>query len=129
MEVMDCEGLLGAPWAFQSETLVTELVGKLPNQYDGRIRAHPEAWTNLVWRKTYSFREGEVKVVERNDDFLKEEFLRTADLKDGYVFGDLKDLDAKLVIAFLNPIFHPEKPKRIVAKLASLFLGAMRRKH
>ena len=41
----------------------------------------------------------------------------------------MKDPDARLVIAFLNPIFHPEKPKRVVAKLASLFLGAMRWKH
>ena len=67
--------------------------------------------------------EGEVKVAERNDDFLKGKFLRTVDPKDRYVFGDLKDPDARLVIAFLNPIFHPEKPKRVVAKLASLFLG------
>ena len=70
-----------------------------------------------------------MKVAERNDDFLKGEFFQIADLKDGYVFGDLKDPDARLVIAFLNPIFYPEKPKRVVAKLASLFLGAMKGKH
>ena len=70
-----------------------------------------------------------MKVAERNDDFLKGEFLRTANPKDGYVLANLKDPDARLVIAFLNPIFHPEKPKRVVAKLASLFLGAMRGKH
>lgn len=31
-------------------------------------------------------------------------------------------------MAFLNPNFHLEKPRRMVAKLASLFLGAMRGK-
>ena len=70
-----------------------------------------------------------MKVAERNDNFLKGEFLRTADPKDGYVLANLKDPDARLVIAFLNPIFHPEKSKRVVAKLASLFLGVMRGKH
>ena len=50
LEVMSCNGLLEAPWAFQSETLVTELVGKPLNQYDGCIRAHPEAWTYAIWR-------------------------------------------------------------------------------
>ena len=70
-----------------------------------------------------------MKVAERNDDFLKGEFLRTADPKDGHVFEDLKDPDARLVPAFLNPIFHLEKPKRVVAKLASMFLGTMKGKH
>ena len=70
-----------------------------------------------------------MKVAEYNDDFLKGQLLRTANPKDRYVLVNLKDPDARLVIAFLNPIFHPKKPKRIVVKLASLFLGAMRRKH
>ena len=129
LELMGCNGLLGVPWAFQSEGMVTELVGKPPNQHDGRLRAHPEEWKVALWRSTYGFREGDVKVAERNDDFLKEEFVRDANPKDGYVLGDLRDPDARLVMAFLNPIFHPEKPKRVVAKLASLFLGAMRGKH
>ena len=129
LEVMGCSGLLSVPWAFQSEALAAELVGAPANQYDGRIRAHPEDWTDSAWRETYNFREGDVKVVERNDDFLKGEFIRTANPKDGYSVADLKDPDARLVIAFLNPIFHPEKPRRVVAKLASLFIGAMRGKH
>jgi hypothetical protein len=129
LEVMGCSGLLGAPWAFESEALAAELIGVPAAQYLGRIRAHPERWTEEIWRTTYGFREGDVRIAERNDELLKGEFLRMADPKDGYVLANLKDPDARLVMGFLNPIFHPEKPKRVVAKLASLFLGAMRGKH
>ena len=129
LEVMGCSGLLGAPWAFANEALATELQGVPDARFDGMLRAHPERWTETVWRETYQFREGTVRIAERNDEFLKGEFLRVADPKDGYVLADLKNPDARLVMGFLNPIFHPEKPKRVVAKLASLCLGAMRGKH
>ena len=48
--------------------------------------------------------------------------------KEGYSLKDLRDPDARLVIGFLNPIFHLEKFKPIVSKWASTFLGAMRGK-
>ena len=69
-----------------------------------------------------------MKTAEHIDEYLKGEFLRTADSKDGYVINSLKDPNAKLVMAFLNPIFYPQKSKRVVAKMANLFLGAMRGK-
>jgi hypothetical protein len=102
--------------------------GAPPNQYEGQLRAHPEKWTAAKWKGVYRFRDGEVKTAERVDEYLKGEFLRTADPKDGYNLNNLTDPDARLVMVFLNPIFHPEKLKRVVAKLASLFLGAMRGK-
>lgn len=126
LEMMGCDGLLGMPWAFKSEVMVTELLGKPPTEYADAERGHPEKWTRTVWKDTYNFRNGDVKVAERNDDVLKGEFLRNANPKEGYVFSDLRRPEARLVIGFLNPIFHPEKPKRVVAKLASLFLGSMR---
>jgi hypothetical protein len=128
LEIMECGGLLGVPWTYQSEPITMELLGSPTNQFDGQIRAHPDRWTVELWKAMYDFREGEVKMVERIDEYLKGKFLRTADPKDGYVIDSLKDPDARLVMAFLNPIFHPQKPKRVVAKMASLFLGAMRGK-
>lgn len=44
LEVMECSGLLGKPWAFQNEAIVAELEGTPPNHCTG-IRAHPEKWT------------------------------------------------------------------------------------
>ena len=67
-------------------------------------------------------------MVERNDDWTDGEFLRSPDSKDRYNLRDLRDPEAWLVIGFLNPIFYPEKPKRIVIKWASIFFGAMRGK-
>ena len=67
-------------------------------------------------------------MVERNDDWTDGEFFYSPAPKEGYNLKDLRDPDARLVIGFLNPIFHPKKPKRIVIKWASIFLGAMRGK-
>ena len=52
---------------------------------------------------------------------MEGEFLGSPDPKEGHSLKDLRDPDAHLVIGFLNPIFHPEKPKRIVIKWASTF--------
>ena len=80
------------------------------------------------WQTTYDFSEGDVKVVERMDEWTDGEFQRSLDPKDGYSLRDLKDPEARIVIGFLNPIVHPEKPKRIVHKWASIFFDAMRGK-
>ena len=63
------------------------------------------------------------------DKWTDGKFLRSLDPKDGYNLRDLKDPEARIVLGFLNPIFHLEKPKRIVHKWASIFLGAMRKKY
>ena len=77
---------------------------------------------------TYEFAEGDVKLAERVDEWTAGEFLQSPDSKEGYRLTDLKNPDAQIVIGFLNPIFHPEKPKRLTHKWASVFLGAMRGK-
>ena len=62
------------------------------------------------------------------DEWMDGEFMRSPDPKDGYSLRDLKDPEARIVLGFLNPIFHLEKPKRIIHKWASIFLSAMRGK-
>ena len=128
LEVMGCQGLLDVAWGVKEEALVTELMGAPGNQYDGSLRAHPEKWGVPEWRATYGFRAGAVKVAERRDEFLAVEFTKLANPKDGYTIDNLCDPEAQLVIGFLNPIFHPEKPKRVVSKWAATFLGAMRKR-
>jgi len=127
LEVMGCAGLLSVAWGSKENVFVEELLGAADNRYDGTLRAHPELWGVKEWKETYGFRRGVVKVVERRDDLLAEEFIRAADPKEGFAVEDLRDPEARLVLGFLNPIFHPEKPKRIVAKWAATFLGAMRK--
>ena len=41
---------------------------------------------------------------------------------------DLSNLKAQVVVAFLNPIFHLEKPRWLVAKWVATFLKSMRKK-
>lgn len=52
----------------------------------------------------------------------------TADPKDGYSVRDLKDPEIQMVIGFVNPIFHPNNPKRLVSLWASTFIGCFREK-
>ena len=128
LEAMGCAGLLDVPWGLTEGAVLEELEGAPGNQFDGTLRAHPEKWTPEAWRLAYGFKDGDIKVVERNDAWLEGEFLRGPDPKDGYGLKDLFDPEARMVIGFLNPIFHPQKPKRVVIKWAGIFLGAMRKK-
>lgn len=80
------------------------------------------------WKATDNFRDGAVKVAERRDKFVEEEFSTLANPKDNYNPNDIRNLEALMIIGFLNPIIHPEKPKHIISKWAATFLGATRRK-
>ena len=48
LEMMGCDELLGMPWAFKSEVVVTELLGKPPTEYADAERGHPAKWTRWV---------------------------------------------------------------------------------
>lgn len=124
---MGCEGLLNMTWEMHEEVMMTELLSAPDNRFYGTIRTYSELWTFQHWRDTYKFRTGFLKVAERNEDYLECEFIVLADPKDGYSLIDLRDPEARLVIGFLNPIFHPEKPKRVISKWAATFLGELRK--
>lgn len=127
LAAMGCAELLDRPWGWTDDTFVRELLSP-DNRWDLTVRARPAKWGVEEWRATYDFREGEVTVAERRDELLAGEFVRTANPKEGYSVDDLKDPEARMVIGFLNPIFHPEKPRRLVSKWAATFLGAFRGK-
>ena len=129
LDKMGCNGLLAVPWGvFDHPQLATELLAEPDERYAESLRSNPQHWRAEFWTSVYDFTPGNLKKVERNDDWMEGEFLGSPDPKEGYSLKDLRDPDARLVIGFLNPIFHPEKPKRIVIKWASTFLGAMRGK-
>jgi hypothetical protein len=64
----------------------------------------------------------------RKEDFTSGEFSGKADPKEGFAITDCKDPKARAVLAYLIPIFYPEKPMRITSTWASTILGAFRRK-
>lgn len=66
--------------------------------------------------------------MERVEEILEDEFQNPADPKVGNNVKDLKEPDLRMVVGFFNPNFHPEKPKRLVSRWASTFIGAFRGK-
>ena len=110
---MGCAGLMDVAWRVWEEVFVQELVGTVPNQYDSTIRGRPKAWGLEVWRKVYGFRKGGIRTLDRNEELLAEELQNPADPKEGYLALEAKSPEVRQVLGFLNPIFHPEKPKRV----------------
>ena len=115
-------------WSLRPPLIGDKLISEPEARFESSLLANPSYWEWDFWQSTYEFAEGDVKVVERIDEWTAGEFLRSPDPKDGYSLRDLKDPDAWIVVGFLNPIFHPEKPKRIVHKWARVFLGVMQGK-
>ena len=115
LDRMGCVGLLDCPWGIREESLIRDLVEDEDTAGGDTLRARPEAWSPATWADAFQFKKGRVAVAERVEEFLEGEFKYAADPKDGYSVRDLRDPDARLVIGFLNPIFHPDKPKRVVS--------------
>lgn len=82
-------------------------------------------WTLVVWRDVYGFwKDRGVRVAEQVGEYLEREFWNAIDPKDRYTVRNLRDPQIWRVIGFLNPIFHPDKPKRVVSLWVSMFIGS-----
>lgn len=57
------------------------------------------------------------------DEFAKDQFAVKIDSKEGYCMADCKDSRAQAVLAFLIPIFYPEKPTRVTVTWANTILS------
>jgi hypothetical protein len=125
---MGCAGLMNVPWGFKERHMVEDLLGEPSNEFAGTIRGRPELWTKETWAEVYAFRSGGLGLTTRKEDFLSGEFAGKADPKEGHAIADCKDAEARTVLAFLIPIFYPEKPTRVTNTWASTILGAFRMK-
>ena len=57
---MRYKGLLERPWCIRGDFMVQELTLDQMSKWKDTVRAKPEVWTAVVWRKVYNFdREGE----------------------------------------------------------------------
>lgn len=120
---MGCGSLLDFPWGFKDGNLVREVEERrTPPGYDGTLRGNPRKWTLEVWREVYGFPKGGKDMATRREDCTKDWFLSKADAKDGYLVRDCKEPRMRNVMAFLVPIFYPEKPTRVTATLASTII-------
>ena len=122
---MGCPLFLDVPWAWPEPQTVTEILCK-DNRWHGTIRGDPDQWTVQHWRETYRLEPGAITTVESRDEFLHGVLSKKPDAKEGWTLDDVNGEDYRMVIGFMNPIFHPDKPKRVTAKWASTFVGSMR---
>ena len=99
-----------------------------PAQFHGTVRAYPEKWSGRTWQAVYDFGTGGCGLTNRKDDFAREMFDGKVDAKEGYSVEDCNDKRAKAVIAFLFPIFYPEKPHRLKITWANTIVGSFQGK-
>ena len=120
-----CIGLLNKPWSFKDERMVRELTTGAPNQYEGIVRARPEAWDAEKWREAYGFSTEGEGFASRTDKFTGGKFWNAANPKDGFAITDCKDSRAKRVLEFLIPILYQEKPTRVTVTVRNTIFGAL----
>ena len=120
-----CMGLLNKPWLVKDERMVRELTTGAPNQYEGTIRARPEAWDAKKWREAYGFCAGGEGFASQTDKYIGGKFRNAANPKDGFAIADCEDSRAKRVLEFLIPILYPEKPTRVMVTVGNTIFGAL----
>ena len=108
--------------------MVKELLGDVPNQYRKTVRAQPEKWTRRMWQAVYGFRKDGYGLTSRKDDFARELFDGRVDAKEGFSVEDCRDKRVRAVLAFLLPIFYPEKPHPLTITWANTIVGSFQRK-
>lgn len=115
LEIMGCPLLLDKAWGWKEALPAHEILVKNPNNRN-TIRGEPEPWTVQVWRDTYGFRPGGDVSASETREFVHDYLKMSGDPKEGWDLDDIKDPRARMVVGFMNPVFHPEKPKRVTIK-------------
>jgi hypothetical protein len=124
LERMGCNELLSRPWGLKSEYMIVEVKLGTPHKFQGTIRAQPNQWTAMKWRKVYEFGTQGEGICTRNEDHASGKFVNPVHSKDGYLTADCKDPRARRVLEFLVPILLPEKGARVTVGMASTILGS-----
>ena len=77
LERMGCTQLRHRPWGLKSVHMLRKLKTGAPNQFVGTLRAKPNMWTTVTWRKTYGFGPDGKGFCARNQDFTPGRFFRS----------------------------------------------------
>lgn len=122
---MGCHGLWEKSWRVRSEDMVRELVtGEVDRVYASTIRGRPDRWNAELWGNVYGFKQGGEGMATKREDCTRDKFALKLDPKYGYFVKDCKDERERRMLAFLVPIFSPEKPYNITLTLATTLLLA-----
>ena len=109
LEIIGCPMLLDKAWAWSESLPAQEILVKNPN-IRRTIRGEP-----VQWRDTYGFPAGNVLTPEVRE-FIYEYIKTDGDAWEAWGVDTIKDPRARLMVGFMNTIFHPEKPKRVTIK-------------
>ena len=96
--------------------LVTEEVDQV---YASTIRGRPDRWNAELWSRDYKFKQEREGMATKRNDCTRNKFCQRLDSKYGYFVKDCKDERKKMMLAFLVPIFSPEKPYIIIFTLVT----------
>ena len=81
-----------------------------------------------MWQAVYGFRKDGYGLKGRKDDFARELFDGRVDAKKRFSVEDCRDKRVRAVLAFLLPIFYPEKPHRLTITWANTIVGSFQGK-
>ena len=107
-----------------------ELVtGEVDQVYASTIRGRPARWNAESWSRVYGFNQEGKCMATKKKDCTRDKLSQRMDPKYGYFVKDCKDERETRMLAFLVPIFSPEKPCNITFTLATtLFLAYSEKK-
>jgi hypothetical protein len=122
---MGCLELWEKSWRVRCEEMVRELViGEVDQVYASTIRGRPNKWNAELWSRIYGFKQEGEGMATKREDCIRDKFSQRLDPKYGYFVKDCKDEREMMMLAFLVPIFCPEKPYNITLTLVTtLFLA------
>jgi hypothetical protein len=122
---MGCLGLREKSWRVRCEEMVRELVtGKVNQVYASTIRGRLDRWNAELWSRVYGFKQEGVGTAIKREDCTRDKFSQRLDPKYSYFVKDCKDEKEMRMLAFLVPIFSPEKPYNITFTLVTTLLLA-----
>jgi hypothetical protein len=105
--------------------MVKKLVtGEVDCVYASTIRGRPDRWNAELWSNVYGFKHGGEGMATKREDCTRDKFSSWLDPKYGYFVKDCKDEREMRMLAFIVPIFSPEKPYNITLTLATTLLLA-----
>ena len=122
---MGCLGLWEKSWRLRREDMVRELVtGEVDRVYTSTIRGRPDRWNAELWGSVYGFKQSGEGMATKREDCTRDKISLRLDLKYDYFVKDCKDEKERRMLAFLVPIFSPEKPYNITLTLTTTLLLA-----
>jgi hypothetical protein len=89
------------------------VTGEVDQVYASTIRDRPDRWNAELWSRIYGINQEGQGMATKREDCTRDKFSQRLDPKYGYFVKDCKDERERRILAFLVPIFSPEKPYNI----------------